>query len=287
MYFDEDMLLDIRLHTLDKFVSKFIICEATFKHNGSKKKLNFDINRFKKFKDKIDYIVLDEQPKNIKKILETDNEDVKKNKIIDNGQIRETFQRNFCFDKIKKNPREDLIIINDLDEIPNLVNFQYNNKITIFKQKMFYYKLNLEYPNFNWMGSKICKIKHLQGPQWLRSIKTKKYPFWRIDVLFSKKKYLNLGFIESGGWHFTNIMTPEIMDKKMRSFSHHLEYEESGYNPEKLKTLIQNKKVLYNHGTDKRDTNKWQEGKNLQSVDLKNLPEYISNNRLKFRDWID
>ena len=120
-----------------------------------------------------------------------------------------------------------------------------------------------------------------------KKYKNKKISFWRIDVLFSKKKYLNLGFIESGGWHFTNIMTPEIMDKKMRSFSHHLEYEESGYNPEKLKTLIQNKKVLYNHGTDKRDTNKWQEGKNLQSVDLKNLPEYISNNRLKFRDWID
>ena len=65
MYFDEDMLLDIRLHTLNKFVSKFIICEATFKHNGSKKKLNFDINKFNKFKDKIDYVVLDEQPQNL------------------------------------------------------------------------------------------------------------------------------------------------------------------------------------------------------------------------------
>ena len=188
--------------------------------------------------------------------------------------------------KLKKT-QEDLIIINDLDEIPNLENFQYNRKITIFKQKMFYYKLNLEYPNFNWMGSKICKIKHLQGPQWLRSIKTKKYPFWRIDVLFSKKKYTNLRILESGGWHFTNIMTPEMMDKKMRSFSHHLEYEESGYNPEKLKKLIQDKKVLYNHGADKKESNKWQEGKNLQSINLNNLPEYININRLKFKDWID
>ena len=44
MYFDEDMLLDIRLNTLNNFVSKFIICEAKYKHNGAEKKLNFDLN---------------------------------------------------------------------------------------------------------------------------------------------------------------------------------------------------------------------------------------------------
>ena len=37
MYFDEDMLLDIRLNILSKFVSKFVICEANFNHNGKKK----------------------------------------------------------------------------------------------------------------------------------------------------------------------------------------------------------------------------------------------------------
>ena len=73
----------------------------------------------------------------------------------------------------------------------------------------------------------------------------------------------------------------------MLSFYHHLEYEESGYNPEKLKKLIQDKKVLYNHGADKKESNKWQEGKNLQSINLNNLPEYININRLKFKDWID
>ena len=287
MYFDEDMLLDIRLNTLNKFVSKFIICEANYKHNGLKKKLNFDIKKFAKFKDKINYIVLENQPKNLHIINESDNEEIKKNKIIDNGQIRETFQRNFSTNEILKFSDEDLIIINDLDEIPNLENFRYKKKINIFKQKMFYYKFNLEYPNFDWLGSKICKIKHLQNPQWLRSIKGKKYPFWRLDTLLSKKKYNNLEFIESGGWHFTNIMTPEILDKKMRAFSHHLEYEESGYNPEKLSELIKNKKVLYNHAADKKDENKWQEGKSLQSVSLKNLPEYITKNHQRFKSWID
>ena len=73
----------------------------------------------------------------------------------------------------------------------------------------------------------------------------------------------------------------------MRAFSHHLEYEESGYNSDKLKELIKNKKVLYNHAVDKKDQNKWQEGKILQSVDLKKLPNYISENSTKFANWID
>tara|TARA_X000001036_G_C20596820_1_gene773257 strand:+ start:92 stop:955 length:864 start_codon:yes stop_codon:yes gene_type:complete len=287
MYYDEDMLLDIRLNALDKYVSKFIICEAKFKHNGAEKKLKFDLKKFKKFENKINYIVAEEYPKNLHVIKDNDNEETKKNKIIDNGQKRETYQRNFSLKEIKKFSEEDLIMINDLDEIPNLKKFNYKKKITIFKQKMFYYKLNLEFPNFEWMGTKICKIKHLRDPQWLRSIKSKRYSSWRLDTLFSKKKYTNLEFVESGGWHFTNIMTPEILDNKMRSFSHHLEYEESGYNPHKLKKLISNKKVLYNHAADKKENNKWQESETLQTISLDKLPDYISKNPVKFRDWLD
>jgi beta-1,4-mannosyl-glycoprotein beta-1,4-N-acetylglucosaminyltransferase len=287
MYFDEDMLLDIRLHALNKFVYKFIICEAKYKHNGSEKKLNFDIKKFKKFENKINHIILEDQPKNLHTINDNDEIELKKNKIIDNGQKRETYQRNFSLTEIKKFSEEDLIMINDLDEIPNLNNFNYKKKITIFKQKMFYYKLNLEYPDFEWMGSKICKIKHLQSPQWLRSIKSKKYPIWRLDAFFSKKKYSNLEFVDSGGWHFTNIMTPEILDTKMRAFSHHLEYEESGLDPSRLRELIKNKKVLYNHAADKKDDNKWQEGVSLQSVSLEELPDYINENQVMFASWID
>ena len=39
MYFDEDLLLDLRLNSLNKFVKKFVISEATYTHNGSKKDL--------------------------------------------------------------------------------------------------------------------------------------------------------------------------------------------------------------------------------------------------------
>jgi len=89
MYSDEDMLLDVRLNILDKYVSNFIICEASFNHNGSSKNLNFNINNFLKFKDKITYLTIDKQPNNLCKILENDVDDKKNSKILDNAINRE------------------------------------------------------------------------------------------------------------------------------------------------------------------------------------------------------
>ena len=86
-------MLDIRFNTLNKYVKKFIITEATYTHNGSKKKLNFDINNFKKFKDKIEYIPVDEQPPNIKILSENDTPKEKEEKLILNGMARDYFQR--------------------------------------------------------------------------------------------------------------------------------------------------------------------------------------------------
>ncbi len=191
MYFDEDLLLDIRLNVLDKYIKKFIITEATYSHNGSKKKLNFEINKFKKFKDKIEYIVVDQFPSNILTLNQRDTSKEKKDKLILNGMARDYFQRENLTRGLKNINNDDLIIISDLDEIPNLANLNYKkigNNIVIFKQKMFYYKFNLLYEDFIWAGSKAVKFKNFISPQWLRNIKSKKYPKWRFDTLFSKKK---------------------------------------------------------------------------------------------------
>ena len=286
MYFDEDMILDIRLNTLDKYVSHFIICESQFNHKGIKKKLNFNINYFAKFKKKIIYLALDHQPKKLRNINADDTLEVKNSKILDNALLRENYQRNFFSNYLSKFSEEDLIMINDIDEIPNLNNFTYKNKITIFKQKMFYYKFNLHYPDFTWIGSKICKKKHLLKPQWLRNIKSKKYPIWRLDALFSKKKYFDVGFVENGGWHFTNIKSAEQIDFKMRNFLHHLEYEESGMKVEDVKKSISEKKIIYNYFADSKGVKQSKAGK-LKKIELSQLPDYIINNSNKFSEWID
>ena len=289
MYFDEDLLLDLRFNTLNKFVKKFVIAEANYTHNGTKKKLNFDINKFKKFKDKIIYIIVDKQPDNILKILDSETKEQKGEKLILNGMARDYFQRENLSRGIEEALNDDLILISDLDEIPDLNKMdlsKINNKIIIFEQKMFYYKLNLFYQDYTWLGTKAVRKKNLITPQWLRNVKGKNYPKWRLDTLFSKKKYTNLYFIKNGGWHFTCLRTAEELEKKLLNFAHHYEYEESGLSIKDLKKLIEEKRVMYDHNIDQKGY-KWSGKSILKNYDIDLLPEYISSNQKKYSDWLD
>ena len=286
MYYDEDLVLDIRLNILDKYVSNFVICEANFNHNGTKRDLKFDIKNFSKFKEKIIYIPLKQQPKNLRIVENHDDRHLKNSKILDNAVLRENFQRNYLQSAIKNFDNDDLIIISDLDEIPNLEKFVYKANLTFFEQKMFFYKFNLVQKDFIWYGSRACKKKHLLNPQWLRNIRSKKYPLWKLNIYFSKKKYNSVNFIKDGGWHFTNIKKPEEIDYKMKNYLHHLEYEESGLNVENIKKIISEKKVLYDHSVDKRGK-KWGSSIKLSLEDDRKLPKYIINNKSILSDWID
>ena len=289
MYFDEDLLLDLRLNSLDKFVKKFVITEATYTHNGNKKKLTFDINKFHKFKDKIIYIIVDNQPKNILDLIESEDKDKRGEKLILNGMARDYYQRESLAKGLTEARDNDLILISDLDEIPNLKKLnltQIKNNILIFEQKMFYYKLNLFYEDFIWQGTKGTKYKNFLSPQWLRNIKGKKYPAWRVDTIFSKKKYSNLSFIKNGGWHFTCLKTPEELEKKLLNFAHHYEFEQSGLDLNDIKKLIKEKRVMYDHTVDQKGY-KWSGKSILKKIDINLLPDHISYNKKKYSDWLD
>ena len=289
MYYDEDLLLDLRLNELNPYVEKFVIAEATYTHNGNKKNLQFDIKNFQKFKDKIIYLVVDEQPKNILKLEDGDTKDRRGEKLILNGMARDYFQREYLKKGLSNAKDNDLILISDLDEIPNLNKLKFDNikdDIIIFEQKMFYYKFNLYYEDFIWQGTKGIKFKNFISPQWLRNIKGKKYPKWRLDVLFSKKKYSNLSFIKNGGWHFTCLRTPEELQKKLVNFAHHYEFEESGLDLKDIKKLIKEKRVMYDHNVDQKGY-KWSGKSILKKVDVKILPEYISQNIDRYEEWLD
>ena len=140
MFFDEEMLLDLRLNIMDKYVDKFVITEASYMHSGKPKKLVFDINKFSKFKDKIIYNVVDKQPSNIVSVNENDDYDTKGEKLINNSSKREHYQRDMAQKSLNEAEPDDLILINDVDEIPNLKDInlrKIKKKIIIFKQKIF------------------------------------------------------------------------------------------------------------------------------------------------------
>jgi beta-1,4-mannosyl-glycoprotein beta-1,4-N-acetylglucosaminyltransferase len=289
MFFDEEMLLDLRLNILDKFVDQFVIVESSYTHSGKEKKLIFDINKYSKFKEKINYIILKDPPEGIEEINNGDSEDEISRKEILNALKRENLQRNTIFNGLKDADKNDWIIISDLDEIPDLTNINFNNiknKIIFFKQKVFYYKLNLELKTLRWIGTKACKKKHLKSPQWLRNIKDKIYPKWRIDILFSEKKYNDIFFVENGGWHFSFVKKPEDIEKKLKSYLHHREYDIDPVGVDKIRNLINSKSVIYDHRVDQTQY-KFGGGQKLEKIDLEFLPRYISSNKEKYLDWLE
>jgi len=289
MYFDEDVILDLRLNTLDKKVDYFVIVESNFTHKGDNRDLKFDYKKFSKFKDKIIYLIYDEKPKQLEKIDENDSHGQKNKKYIFNAIYRENGQRNFINEGLKIAEDDDLILISDVDEIPNLRNINltdFKEKLIFFNQEMFYYKFNLKLPNYNWVGTKSCKKKHLKSPQWLRNIKDKKYPFYRLDTLFSETKYSNIKFINEGGWHFTNIKSADEIRHKLKSYLHHREFDVNPLSVNEIDNLIKNQQAIYDLKVDKK-VQKIGHGNKLEKYDLKKLPSYINDNLDKFKKWID
>ena len=289
MYFDEDVILDLRLNILNPFIDYFVIVESTFNHKGEKRKLKFDINKYKKFENKIIYLIFDKEPSGIEKVFDTDNEGEVSRKLILNAASRENGQRNFISKGLERANEKDLILISDVDEIPNLEKINWNilkDQIVLFKQDMFYYKLNLRLPDLIWSGSKACRKKYLKSPQWLRNVKDKKYSFFRLDTLFSEKKYINIKFINNGGWHFSNIKTAAEIEYKLKSYLHHREFDLNPISESEIEDIIKNKQAIYDLRVDKK-INKIGSGNKLVEHPLNKLPSYILENIDKYKDWIN
>ena len=289
MYFDEEIVLDLRLNTLNEHVDYFVIVESSFTHKGEKRKLMFNHEKFSKFKNKIIYLTYDEEPKNIEKVLDNDSESEKSRKYIFNAAYRENGQRNFISHGLSNATDNDLILVSDVDEIPNLESCELDKiqeKIILFKQDMFYYKFNLSLPNFKWPGTKGVRKKNLLSPQWLRNVKDKKYPFYRLDTFFSKKKYTNLKIIEDGGWHFSNIKSPKMIEHKLKSYLHHREFDLVSLTENEIENLVKKKQAIYDLRVDKR-INKVGNGVILENFNIEKLPNYIQKNLSKYNEWMD
>ncbi len=287
IYFDEELLLDIRFNILDKFVDKFVIVESKFSHRGETRKPNFNIKKFEKFKSKIEYILLEDNPKDLNNIKKDDSQI--NEKIIINGNLREFYQRNSISKGLYDAKDEDLIIISDVDEIPNLENIDFdkiNYSPCLFNQIFCCYKLNL-YSKMRWCGSRMIRKKKLISPQWLRDIKDRNYPKWRIDTYFSKKKHNNINFFERGGWHFSYLKKPTGVEKKLKSIRHHIEYDQNPLGVKKINEMIKGRKLIYDYKADQRKGNKFENNETLEILENYKLPNYIQKNINFYDEWME
>ncbi len=285
-FYSEHLMMDIRFNILNEKVSKFIVVESKFSHSGREKKLNFDINNYKKFKDKIIYLVIEKEPENILKIDDS-GDSLGIQRLNSLKRIEQSYD--FMQNGLNEANENDLILLSDNDEIPNLDSDKFvksNKDIFIFRQLFFYYKFNLLYNSMFWHGTKACKKKKLVSMSWLRNLKNKKYPFWRFDTLFSKNKYTNLEIIENGGWHFTNLKSPEDLFEKMKNFGHHNEFDKSGIGIEDIRKKIEKHELFYDHFLDQSDPKKWNSNYKLKKTELNILPKYIQENESSLKDWL-
>lgn len=256
LFNDENKILEIRLNILNQYVDHFVIIESKFNHQGKFKGQKIDQKIIKQFRNKIKYIYYEE---------------------IDDKKTSwelENYQRNLINLGLKNCTPEDIVIVSDLDEIPNLEHIKFNkiqNQIIAFKQLNSMYKLNLIRDN-SWLGTKMCRFKTLRSPQWLRDIKVhKKYPNYRIDkIFFSKKYYHNFKIIEKGGWHFGWIRNETEITEKLNSFAH-IELNKLEFNK------------LYINNCIKNNIN-FLDKKKLEKIDLTLMPFYIQDNIEKYKD---
>ena len=284
-YYSEDLMLDVRFNILNKYVDKFIVVESKYSHSGEIKPLNFNINNFPKFKDKIQYLVIENEPQGIVKNINNTSLIKRMNSLL---RIEQSY--NFMLNGLHDVSDDDLICLSDNDEIPNFESRDFKNSkndIFIFKQLFFYYKFNLFYNLMPWFGTKACKKKKLISLSWLRNLKNKKYPWWRLDTYLSNIKQTNLTIVNNGGWHFTNLKTAEEIFKKLSNFGHHNEFDVSGLTVKDIQNCIDNRIVNYNHLADKTVENKYNAEYKLHLANDEILPEHIIVNKEKYKDWFD
>lgn len=257
---DENLILELRLSELYEKVDFFIIVEFGENHQGGFKGKKINQNILKKYKKKIRYYYVRKFQKGL------------------TSWQKENYQRNFLVKGLFDAKDEDIIIISDLDEIPNLKKIKFSkirNEIIAFKQINTMYKFNLA-RDFNWIGSKLCKYKKLKSPQWLRSLKFhKKYSYLRIDKFFSNTYTYNFRIIKNGGWHFGWIRSINGILKKLEAFAH-VEFNNKKYKNTKYIKYCYNKNINFLYSKEK-----------LKKINLNLLPNYIKKNKSKFNKYLN
>ena len=257
-FFDNNYMFDLRYNILKDYVDYFIICESIFDHRGKPKEKNF-IKKSNYDFNKVKYFVLEKPfPKNTS--------------IWENQAI----QREFLLKSTDFADGEDYILFSDPDEIPKpelLKDLYLKKKYGIFMQNFFNFKFNL----FNkyetpWEGTRVCKKKNLKSINFMRQkVKSKnlKYNFFRFD----KEKSIQI--FDNAGWHFNNILSPDEISLKLKTFAH------SNFADEKYSFINLIKKNI------EKKIDLFGRGHTYQKVEINDeFPDYLKNNQDKFKKFI-
>ncbi len=277
IFYNELDLLEIRLRILDPYVDYFVIVEATKTHSGKPKNLYFKENkkRFKKWDKKIIHIIVEDMPKPGKILFKS----WKVNSLLGIGRFRpEIFQRNQIKKGLKNCKAEDIILVSDLDEIPNPKKLGLMKRIlereimATFSQKMFYYYLN-GFVKDLWPGTKACTYRNFKRFFNLKAERFRRLRNLRLRLFIGLKK--GMGNISEGGWHFSYLGSPKSIVNKIESISHTENDQPKFKDLMSIKKKIKEGKDLFN-GNNK-----------IRYVKIdKSFPEEIRKNKKRYSKFI-
>lgn len=235
-FFNELDILKLRLHILDPLVDRFVIEEATHTFSGLPKDLCFEKNRemFEEFLPKITYLVVDNSPKEI------------------STHERDKFQKNALAKALTDASDEDVLILSDVDEIPNpavlqeLVKRFDPDKIYHLAQRNFYCYLNMEEISGNLL-SITGEFPGVERRMWLGT------------KVFAKKNIPESGIIDlreispedprsvrvaDGGWHFGYMGSCHETDVSRRVGTKVVAAAHQEYNTEDVLAEVKDRLIL-------------------------------------------
>ena len=234
MFYNELKLLKYRLALLYPVIDHFVLVEATHTHKGNPKRLYFQENKdeFKEYMDKIVHVIVEDMP------YHQDNINYKKGDAWKN----EEHQRNGIARSIDKLDlaSEDLILITDVDEIPDPIMISQLRASGIsypmmsLKQDIYYYNLHTQQSTPWFLGKLIVYWFYLRNK-------------WTLSEI---RKLQNIPFLPSGGWHLSYFGDASLIQNKLQQFAHH-EYSGENYTNQKtIQARIDSSSDLFGRPTD-------------------------------------
>jgi len=203
-FFNELDILEIRLNVLKNTVDRFVLVESLTTQSGLSKDLIFKNNqdRFSDFRDRITHVVVDDAPINA------------------DFWLAERHMRNACERGLVNLPDDAVIMVSDVDEIPNPLKLKQVAKadedIVLCHRCCYYYlDVSVEQPGNHrqQLTTTVFRRKDMQRPDWYRQQRHSLLPF------------------KDAGWHFSFQGGAEAISTKIKTFAH------SEYNLERFTDL--------------------------------------------------
>jgi beta-1,4-mannosyl-glycoprotein beta-1,4-N-acetylglucosaminyltransferase len=212
MFYNELEILELRLECLDEHVDLFVLVESEVNHVGGPKDLFFQDNmdRFAKWLPKIKHIVVTaaEAP--------TDP----------NPWAREKYQRSAILTGLTDVSDDALVMISDVDEIPDMTKLRYEQLPAIVcavHMWMFEYSLKYLFVGEPWIGTVITNAELMKrmGPNYFRDNR------WKFPCF------------QHSGWHLSSFGTPMRIWQKFQTYAHAKDGHHEAQTPDMFREMIQ------------------------------------------------